>query len=101
MKYLTLFAFISHANAVPVVGGITKEISCKDEVDINAGTKTYLIDDCTVTVDESRTDPYKCYQRKPIGAGGDSAAITAADYDDTADQCATIFDTEGGDRKCV
>jgi len=44
-------------------------------------------------------DPYKCSYLKPLG--DDYGDITAADWSDTADQCATLFDTGAGDFKCV
>ena len=57
MKYFTLFALISEGNAVSVVGGITKEIACKDAADLTAGTISSLIADCTADY----ADPSKCY----------------------------------------
>ena len=98
MKYLALIALVSQANAVPVVGGITKEIACKDEADQLAAlwggeslSTSLVIEDCVTDA----ADPYKCTIMMPLGV------ITAADWADTAAQCAALFDTEAGDRKCV
>ena len=96
MKYFTLLALISQSNAVPIVGGITKEIACKDMVDITAGTTTSLIADCTYDA----ADPYKCSIIEPIGGGG-TGEYSATDWSDAADKCAAAFDTDGGDRKCA
>ena len=91
MQYLTFIALISSANAVPVVGGITKEIACKDNADSVAGTGTLYDVDCV----SDATDSYKCYKYFPLGG------FTATDWSDAADQCAALFDTTAGDRKCV
>ena len=99
MKYLALIALVSQANAVPVVGGITKEIACKDDADEAAafwdgdGFSASLMIEASCVADAA--DPYKCYTSMPLGE------ITAADWADTAAQCAALFDTEAGDRKCV
>ena len=99
MKFLTLLALISQSNAVPVVGGITKEISCKDFVDLSTGKSTGVVADCTVK--DYTVDPYECSTFKPLGSDDIGGAITAADWADTADQCSKLFDTDAGDFKCV
>jgi len=95
MKYFAFIALINSANAVPVVGGITKEIACKDEADVWAGNIPETDSACVVDVD----DIYKCSYSKPLD--GDYGDISALDWSDTADQCATLFDTGAGDFKCV
>ena len=95
MKVLAFAALIANTNAVPVVGGITKEIACKDEVDAFNGVGDGAIKDCTW---ETGDDIFKCSLVKPLG---DTGALTATDWTDAADQCATLFDTDGGERKCV
>merc|ERR1712086_227267 len=97
MKLFTLIALVFQANAVEVVGGITKDIACKDLVDALDGTKPTVDPDCKYTYLD---DEYaSCLFYKPIGS--DDGEITAADWDETADKCATAFDTDGGDMKCV
>jgi hypothetical protein len=97
MKFLTLLALCATTTSgVPVVGGITDEIACKDEADGAAGIGEGTIKDCEYDF-TTDTDIYKCSLNKPLGDG----VITAADWADTKTQCSALFDTEGADRKCV
>lgn len=95
MKYLALAALIASTNAVPIVGGITKEIACKDEVDIANGDANYLKADCEY--DYANEDLYQCYTYMPLADEG----IVAADWADASTQCEALFDTGAGDKKCV
>ena len=98
MKFLTLLALISQSNAVEVVGGITKEIACKDAVEVASGKSTGVVADCTVK--DYTVDPFECSVAKPLTVDN-LGVITAADWADTTDQCAKLFDTDAGDFKCV
>ena len=94
MKYLAFAALIANTNAVPVVGSITKEIACKDQVDDVNGVSEGAVKDCVYELGE---DIWKCSLVKPLGDG----AIVAADWADASAQCAALFDTEAVERKCV
>jgi hypothetical protein len=76
MKYLTFFALIANlTSAAPVVGGITKDMECKDSFD-----GTLLVADCTASILDADYEE-KCYNYKliPEADFGLLAAISWSD----------------------
>ena len=104
MKLLAFIGLVASANAAPIelVGGVTKEIACKDYVDYQANVIDYYnIDDCV----EAEGDVYnKCSKRAflPLSDDRTDAFYVAADWDAAVEKCIGVFVTESaGDKKCL
>jgi hypothetical protein len=90
MKYLAFFGLIATINAVPVVGGITKNMICKDFADYLDGTGYMRKIDCD-------SDAADCSLVKQLLDG----EFVATEWSEVDSKCSDAFDTDAGDFKCI
>ena len=87
-----------------MVGGITKEIFCKDYADKLNGVEREVEPKCDYLSDEYDFDYWytgACDLGKKLGDAGLLYLLPVTSWSDLTSQCEELFDTDGGDYKCV